>query len=199
MFRRRSQISWWGSLALALLPLVVSPGCGYTLNHRLSGPFEGAKGGMFVPVFNNDTDEVGAERVFTDALIRELQSRGEVKIAGREDAAAVLEGTVTSISYPETAFTDQGFRGLQYYRRLPSEYGVTVDIRLRLLSAKDRRVLWEKGFRSFQRVAAPVTRTFNYEGASSIGLFTQSIIDGTYENIARNIMRDVYDEMVEIF
>ncbi len=197
MFRKKSPTSWWAKIVL--IPLVGIQACGYTLNHRLTQAFEGVKGGIFVPVFNNSTDELGAEKVFTDALIRELLSRGQVSIVGREEASAVLEGTVTSITYPQTAYTEQGFHGLQAYRRLPSEYGVTVELSLRLVDMKTKNILWSNGFRSFQRVAAPVSRTSSFEGASSVGLITQSIIDGTYENIARNIMRDVYDEMVEIF
>ncbi len=186
---------WWGNLFL----LLIVPGCGYTLNHRLTDAFERSKQGIFVPVFTNVTEEVGAERVFTNALIRELQSRGEVTLIGRDQALAVLEGTVTSITYGPTAYTDQDFRGLQSYRRLPSEYGVTVELALRLIDAKGKNLLWSNSFRSFQRLAAPVSRTYSYEGASATGLIAQSIIDGSYESIARNIMRDVYDEMVEIF
>ena len=48
-------------------------------------------------------------------------------------------------------------------------------------------------------MAAPVNRTYNYEAPSSIGLLTQSLIDSSYSDIARDIMRDVYDEMVEVF
>ena len=175
------------------------PGCGYTLSHRLTATFDKAKHGVFVPVFSNATDEVGAEQVFTNALIRELQSRGELKVTARESALAVLEGTLTSISVNQTAYTDQGFHGLQSYRRLPSEYEVAVDLALRLIDTKSNAVLWSNSFRSFQRLAAPVSRTYSYEAASSTGLITQSIIDNSYQSIARNIMRDVYDEMVEIF
>ncbi len=197
MCPKKSRTSWW--VSLLALPLAVMPGCGYTLNHRLTTPFEKAKHGLFVPVLGNATEEVGAERIFTNALLRELQSRGEVTLTGRDEASARLEGTVTSISYSPTAFTDQGFHGLQSYRRIPTEYGVTVELSLRLVDEKLKRVTWSSHFRSFQRLAAPVSRTYSYEGASSIGLLTQSIIEGSYDNIARNIMRDVYDEMVEIF
>lgn len=184
---------FWGLFALSL------PGCGYTLSHRLTSTFEKAKEGVFVPVFTNGTDEVGAEQVFTNALIRELQSRGELTVTGRDSALAILEGTLTSISVNQTAYTDQGFHGLQAYRRLPSEYEVAVELALRLVDSKSKEIIWSKAFRSFQRLAAPVSRTYSYEGASATGLITQSIIDNSYQSIARNIMRDVYDEMVEIF
>ena len=50
----------------------------------------------------------------------------------------------------------------------------------------------------FQRVAAPVDRTFNFQAPSAVGPITQSLIDSSYNDIARNIMRDVYDEMLEV-
>jgi hypothetical protein len=196
MYRRRSQIwSWASASALALL----LSACGYTLNHRLTPTFEGVRRGVFIPVFTNNTDEVGAEAVFTNALIRELESRGELRVTDREAAQAVLEGTINAIRSSHTAYTDPNFRGLQSYRRIPAEYEVVVDVSLRLIEKSSGRVLWGNSFSSFQRLAAPISRTYSHEGASSTGLITQSIIDSSYGNLARNIMRDVYDDMVEIF
>src|SRR5258708_4863845 len=79
MFQRRSQISF-SSLGLLMSGLFLSS-CGYTLNHRLKEVFREDRS-LFVPVFDNLTDETGVELVFTNALLREIKSRGQPKVAG---------------------------------------------------------------------------------------------------------------------
>lgn len=185
---------------IAVLVLLSVGGCGYTLSHRLKDSFREAKeGGVHVPVFKNRTDEVGAERIFTDALIRELQSRGEVVIRDRDKATLEFQGEIISIGAGPTAYTAPNFPGLQSYRRIPSELGVGVVLRLSVTTVASGQVLWVKEFQGFRRLAAPVNRTYNYQIPSSLGLLTQSLIDSSYADIAGDIMRDVYDEMVEIF
>ncbi|MBI4403033.1 MAG: hypothetical protein HY537_02660 [Deltaproteobacteria bacterium] len=172
--------------------------CGYTLRHRLKESFVNEKG-IFVPVFDNRTDETGVERVFTNALIRELLSRREVIIADRSQAGLELKGAVERIDQGPTAFTDPGFRGLQPYRRLPTEMGVTVVLSLSLNDLRTGGRIWSQSFTGFRRVATPANRTYDFEAPSSAGLITQSIVESLYADIARDIMRDVYDDMVELF
>ena len=155
--------------------------------------------GVFIPVFTNFTDEVGAERVFTNALIRELQSRGELLTTDKENSDIEILGEVLQITYSPSVYSDNGFRGLQSYRRLPSELGVTVLLALRVVDLKQKKVLWVKQFSGFRRVGILVSRTYDYEAPSSVGLQTQSLVASSYPDIARDIMRDVYDEIVQIF
>lgn len=152
-----------------------------------------------MPVFDNRTEEIGIERIFTNALIRELQSRGEIVLGERKGGALELRGAIGGIGGDPTAYTPSGFRGLQGYRRLPTEYGVSVGISLSLVDLETQKVLWSGGFSGFRRVQGPVDRTHNYEAPSSVGLITQSILESKYTEIAGDIMRDVYDEMVELF
>lgn len=173
-------------------------GCGYTLSHRLKDTFHD-KRGIFVPVFDNYTEEIGAERVFTNALIRELQSRGEIVISSRAQGALELRGEIARINVEATALTEKGFDGLADFRRIPSETGIKVEVGLRLIDPKDGRQLWASSFSGFRRVLAPVDRTRDYQAASATGPITQSIIETKFNDIARDIVRDVYDEMIELF
>lgn len=192
-----------GFFPFLLILLSGMTGC-YTLNHRLLDAFQD-KRGIFVPMFANVTDEIGAERIFTHAIVRELQSRGEVLVTSREQAAYTLEGTVTSISYTPVALSPTGFLGLQDYRRLATDLVVTASVGLSLVSNSTGKSVWDRSFGSFRRIAAPagvpapVGRTYNYEAPSSIGLQTQSIIESRYIDIARDVTRDMYDEMVMLF
>ncbi|MBI1860708.1 MAG: hypothetical protein HYR96_07315 [Deltaproteobacteria bacterium] len=184
--------------ALSLLLALALSGCGYTLNHRLKDSFYD-KRGIFVPLFVNRSDELGAERAFTNAIIHELQSRREVTITSREAAGLELAGEITSIGYGPTALTSYGYGGLQGFRRIPNEYGVKVTIMLRLKDPKSGAELWSNTFSGFRRANVDTTRTFDYQAPSGIGASTQSIINSLYDDIARDIMRDVYDDMVELF
>lgn len=184
-------------LFIFLPSLLLVSGCGYSLNHRLKPTFTQGRG-IFVPVFTNSTEETGAEVVFTNALIRELESRGEIVMTHRQSEAMELRGTLTSISYAGTAASPFGFQGLQENRRLPTEIGVTVAMVLELVDP-DGKVIWGNSFSGFRRISTPVRRTYDYQAPSSIGLTTQSLIASQYPLIAGDIMRDVYDDIVELF
>lgn len=151
-------------------------------------------------MFLNETEETGAERIFTNALIRELESHGNLTLNHRGEDALELRGQVTSISYSPSAFSDFGFGGLQSYRRIPVELGLNVSVSLTLIDPKaNNKVLWTGGFSGFRRVETPLNRTYDFEAPSSLGNFTLSLVEARYHDVARDIMRDVYDDMVEFF
>jgi len=185
------------SLALVLVLVLVS-GCGYTLGHRLKPGFASGRG-IFIPMFDNDTEETGVEKIFTDALVQEVASRSELKLVSPGEGGLELRGILVSVSYVPTAMTQPGFLGLQGYRRLATEYGVEVAISLTLVDPDSGRIVWSGSFRNNQRMDAPPLRTQSYEAPSSVGLQTLSALQAHYAVMARNIMRDVYDEMLELF
>ncbi len=186
-----------------LLLVCLLDGCGYTLSHRLKGPFQDLAGdegkGVFIPVFTNLTEETGVESVFTDALIREIASRRQIRVRSREEGALEIRGAVTQIDYTAVAFSETGARGLQSYRRLPTEFSLTITLRLDLYEPKGGKWVWGNTFSGFRRVAAPPLRTYDHEAPSSVGPHTLSTLELQYTAVARDIMRDVYDDMVELF
>ena len=173
-------------------------GCGYTLNHRLQDTFRNPKG-FFIPIFDNKTQEVGTEIVFTNALIRELISHGETVIPDKTEEGLELRGTVTQVQRGVEVQSPAGFRGLQPYQRIPDQIGVRAFILIELLNPKTGKVLWSREFNAYRRVSAPLNRSMDVDAPSSLGLTTESLIEDSYLLIARDIMRDVYDAMVEVF
>ena len=190
----------WSSVKrfLPLLPLLGFVGCGYTLNHRLKDTFANSTG-IFVPVFHNESEETGAEIVFTDALIREMHSHGESVLPNRDPSGLILKGDVISIvANPET-YTGVGYQGLNStYQHLPDQIGVNVAINFQLFKGDGKTMIWTKTFTGYRRVNAKLNRTYDVDAPSSFGLITQSVIDRSYPDIARDIMHDVYDDMVEL-
>ena len=182
-------------VALIFLPLF---GCGYTLQHRLKEPLASAKG-VFIPIFRNDTEEVGAERFFTNMLIRELRSHRSLPVMAKDDSDYTLEGTLTALTLRPSALTEPGFQGLDQLHRIPTELEVSATVLLRLYRTKTLEQIWAQNYSAARRVATPVDRTYDFQAPSSLGLITQSIGEAQFSEVARDIVRDVYDEMVEFF
>lgn len=193
---------FWLNRILFSACLLSFVGCGYTLNHRLKSTFQGEGGtskSIFVPVMDNRTSQTGAEIIFTNALIRELASHSEVTVGNGRKGSLVLQGTVLRVDIVPTANSDLGFKGLQPYRRIPSELGVRVSILFNLSDGDLNKPLWAKELTGFRRVGGLVNRTYDYQAPSAIGPITQSLVESIYPEIARLIMRDMYDEMVLLF
>lgn len=183
---------------LAGLFLVGFSGCGYHFSQALKPEFQPAKEqGIFIPVFSNKTDEVGVEPIFTNALVRELQSRGEIVITDSKHAAIELAGVINKITYDGKAFTLPGYKGLIASRAIPYQVEVVVNISFVLFDSKTRKVLWSGNYTGSRPVITPVNRTYDFQAPSSIGPYTQSVVQSEYPVIARIIMRDVYDNMIE--
>lgn len=173
-------------------------GCGYTLNHRLQSEFQTEKG-FFIPVFNNDSREVGAETVFTNALVRELRSHGEKVVIEKQSARLELVGTVNEINYVVENQSAPGTRRLQPYQRLPDQIGVKVKVFLALNDLQTGKSVWGKSFEGYRRVSASLERASDADAPSALGPLTESVIEASYRDIARDMMRDFYDNLVEIF
>jgi len=181
-------------------------GCGYTLNHLLKDTFTYEKGGIFIPVFTNNTDETGAEMVFTNALIHELEGHGETMTNSKIESGIQIHGVVNDIQQKTAVFAPTGykgshgsqFKGLQSYARIPDQIGVTVTLTLELLDTKTQKVRWRTTVSRGRSVSAPLNRVADQDAPSSLGPITQSLIESVYPDIAREMMRDIYDSMVDI-
>lgn len=189
---------WWFK-SLLIVPFILCLGCGYTLSHRLRKEFENPKG-IFVPVFSNQTEEMGAEMVFTNALLRELKLHQNFHLADKPESTEVeLKGVVEKITYQPTSFfaPSAGVNKLQSYVMMPDQINVVATVNLSLINKETKKVLWSQSVSGYRIVSANLARTGDREAASGFGVYTQSLIDSRYGDIARDIMRDMYDSMVE--
>lgn len=190
---------WLWVRLLISLPLLLSLGCGYTLSHRVKNVFEHPKG-VFVPVFTNDTEEMGAEMIFTNALLRELKVHQNILVSDQADSTPLeLKGVVEQITYTPTAFyaPAAGVNKLQSYTMMPDQINLVATIRLALVNKITKQILWSQSVSGSRIVSAYLGRTGDKEAASGFGIYTQSLIDARYNDVARDIMRDMYDSMVE--
>jgi hypothetical protein len=170
-------------------------GCGYTLNHRLKDEFKGTRG-FFVPVFTNETEEQGVDITFTNALVRELESHGEELLTKGSYGGIEILGTISQVGQVIEAQSGGGNQGLQSYIRIPDQIGVTVRVSLVFREMATKKVLLNQMFSNYRRTSGPQNRTHDIDAPSSLPLMTESIVRLTYADIAREMMRDVYDRLV---
>ena len=92
-------------LIVALTAALCGAGCGYrTLGHSSALP--GNVHSIAIPVFASHARTFRVEQLLTDAVIREFNTRTQFRIVRdpREDADAVLKGTVLSVSSTPLAY-----------------------------------------------------------------------------------------------
>ena len=188
---------WFRNFLLSVL-LGIS-GCGYTLSHRVKNVFDGPKG-LYVPVFSNQTEEMGAETVFTNALLRELTLHETLKLVNSKESSPLeLRGTLEKITYQPTALyaPSAAVNKLQPYSNVPDQINLVATVRVDLFDREAKKVIWTQTVNGSRIVSAYLERTGDKEAASGFGTYTQSLIDGRYSDIARDMMRDLYDSMLE--
>ncbi|MBB5350590.1 hypothetical protein HNR46_000818 [Haloferula luteola] len=91
-------------LLASFLALVLASCAGYSLNGAKPKSLENVRS-IAVPMFKNDTLQPRAEALATSAAVDALVSDGTYRIGTRENADAVLEGTVSEIEYTQIRST----------------------------------------------------------------------------------------------
>jgi len=122
--------------AVAALALATG-GCGYALVGRGS-VLPSSIHSVAVPVFQNGTQRPGVEQWISEAVARELASRGSVSLASADEADAVLEGRVSSYNAWPSVLDSSG---------RASEYQIIVTAAVRLVSKQGTIILKVDDFR----------------------------------------------------
>lgn len=120
---------WKSFITILCLSLVTA--CGYQLSGKGTHVPPGITS-VAIPTFVNQTLEPGIEVPFTQGFLREFLFDSRVRISGRSEADAVLEGVIRSFRLQSVSYDRSGFV-LEY------ETIVTVDLTLK---KKDGEVMW---------------------------------------------------------
>lgn len=177
--------------------------CGYNWgpgNRSLPGGHKN----VFVEIFKNSTDEIGAEFSFTQALKRELEQSGFVNITPKDRADLIITGhiiNVTSLdsgSQPTFFKVNYETRQAQPYRApLFTIYKMQVRTNIKVIQADNKKVLWqtlvkgEKTYRGSQLTQQGIR--------SSNVLYNESRRKKTMKTIAKGMMEEAFDLLVENF
>jgi hypothetical protein len=121
------------ALAL-LLAALASARCGYALVGKGSSLPESIRVVQFTTL-ENRTQRVELEQRFSEAIARELASRGRFKVQARSEGAdAELAGTVLAFDLYPVAFDSQG---------RATDYQVRVTAKVSLKTLPDGKPIWE--------------------------------------------------------
>jgi outer membrane lipopolysaccharide assembly protein LptE/RlpB len=163
-----------------LLALSIS-GCGYhTLNSSVHLP--GNVRTLAIPAFKNNTQSYHTQAVFTQAVIREFNSRSSLRIISGEDsdADATLRGTI--LTFQINPLTYDNTTGQT------STYLVTIKTKLELVD-RQGKVIWENPSYLFRQ---------QYEQIQDLASFIQEDSAATHR-LAREFASAAVADILESF
>jgi hypothetical protein len=138
--------------ALLAVAAALAAGCGYTLGGSLPEHIRT----VAVPVFRNSTSEPFIENALTQAVVNAFATSGRVRVVGRADADALLEGEITSYELiPIAVVTGQN---IAQYRLLVTMNVVFRDMRRNELLWQQRGLVEQADFRVQGQVSETIAR-----------------------------------------
>lgn len=174
-------------------------GCAY----KLSSNFQALPGDVkivHIPLFKNESTEVGIETFFTNALKQEALRSKFVELRNEAfNSEAILQGKIVGVE----AVADESVIEAKNTQFLPTEtviatqYRVTAIIELVLYRKETMAVLWRGNFTqtgtySAPQITLPVINTAN-------SLYNQSAKRQTLDALSKDMMQAAFDRMVENF
>ena len=174
-------------------------GCAY----KLSSESDALPGGVKIiqiPLFKNDSAEVGAETFFTNALKSEALRSKFVRLKNEEsEVEAILQGRIKSIEViaDESVIEAKNTTYMPSETVLATQYKVIVNVEMTLKKKGSSEVLWGGGFRqetnySAPQITLPVINTAN-------ALYNNSAKRQTLDALSKEMMQAAFDRMLENF
>ena len=106
-------------------------GCGY---YSTSSSLPSHIKTVAIPLFENETHEVGLVEKFTDTVVDGIISNGHLKVVGELAADSVLRGTISNIlDEPDTYSRDEGAQ----------KFRIRIFINIEFFDRKKNNVIWE--------------------------------------------------------
>ncbi|MBE8163412.1 MAG: hypothetical protein HAW63_05435 [Bdellovibrionaceae bacterium] len=142
-----------------------------------------------IKLFDNQTQYVGLESVFTNNLITRINLGNKKLIqdfAPVEIQADILSAKVSPIS-----------RGSVGSVVLVTEYRVEVVLRVKLMQRWKEKMLWSK---TFKREVSYIPPQISISELSSVSSFyNNSALQLTFSNIAKTVSGDIYTALTDRF
>jgi hypothetical protein len=178
---------------------LLSSGCAYKLSSK-SSSLPGNVKIIQIPLFKNDSSEVGAETYFTNALKTEAIRSKIVQVRNDEsEVEAILQGRIRDISViaDESVIEAKNTEYMPTETVLATQYKVTANIILELKRKGSSEILYSGQFAqtlnySAPQITLPVINTAN-------SLYNESAKRQTLDAISKELMQAAFDRMVENF
>lgn len=179
--------------------LISVSGCAYKLSSE-TDLLPGDVKNIQIPLFKNDSAEVGIETFFTNSLKAEALRSKFVHLKNNEsDAEAILQGRIVSVEVvaDESVIEAKNTEYLPTETVIATQYRVSATIDLRLLKKGSTEVLWSGSFQqstnySAPQITLPVINTSN-------ALYNVSAKRQTLDALSKEMMQAAFDRMIENF
>jgi len=183
-------------LAFFLLTLM---GCAYSfgLSHRA---LPGGYTQVAIPVFKNNTQDVGIEMYFTDALVTRFARSQVARVTDKDSAPVILEGTIKEVkteSGPAVTNKPGGLLELPEGAVLTTEYRLKVTAEIRLRRKSDDKIVWEGPFTNEKVYAPPRIGSKVVNSANST--YNHNMRMETISRLAEEMMIEAHDRITENF
>jgi outer membrane lipopolysaccharide assembly protein LptE/RlpB len=165
---------------LLLIPALLLTGCGYHTVGAASHLTANVRT-LAVPPFSTTAQAFHTDFAFTQAIVRELNTRTKYRILNQEgDADATLRGTILSqTSSPLTYDSSSG---------QTSSYLITITAKV-VLTSRDGRVLYENDALPFRE---------QYQSTQDLSAFIQEDSPAV-QRLARNFAQTLVSDLLESF
>ena len=185
-------------MKILLIIAFLLPSCAYKWGSNyleLPGGFKS----IHVPVFDNQTDLLGAEVFFTNALKYEFELSKVAKLRGKENAEAELKGVIEKIeTISEAQFkSDSSVNQLPRNTVLDTSYRLIATVRLGLMDSASGEKVWERKITSEKVYDAP--QLTNAAVNASNPLYNESAKRQFIELLAKEMMREAHSQLSERF
>ena len=170
-------------------------GCAYSIGTSDRRMPEGYKL-VAVPVFKNQSHEVGAEVAFTNAMIREMERHQIAHVVPKAQAQVVLDGVIDSIQYLVTNQTND-LAVVPKSTILNTHYSIVVGVTLRLKRASDGVNIWTESFNAERSYQAPKIALEGLNSANS--LYNDSARYDNLSAMATDLMVEAHSRLTENF
>lgn len=186
-------------LISALIFITSATGCAYRFglsDRALPGGYTQ----VAIPVFKNNSQEVGIEMDFTNSLIRRFSRSRVAKVTDKESSPLVLVGTienVDTINGPAVTKDVKQLETLPEQAVLITEYRLVVKTHLMLKRKSDDKIMWQGTF-SNEKVYNP-PRIGEDLVNSANATYNTSARRETIARLAEEMMAEAHDRMTENF
>ena len=170
MWSHRNIVTAFLLVAALVLPL----SCGYQFRDQQS-QLPPRIESLAVPIFENNTNELGLEYTMTANVIREFNRRHRIPIENPQYADAILYGAITSIYYSPLSYGQDN---------RTNERRVTLTVSVRAVERTTGELLWVRDGLYFQE-GYPVEQTkpnvTQYSKEQALDLITQNIAEKIHD------------------
>jgi hypothetical protein len=183
---------------LTLILLFWLAGCAYKFGfseRQLPGGYHE----MNVPLFKNETQQVGIEPFFTNALIQRFARSQVAKVSSGDVAPIVLEGTIQRIDTFQGAdvTSTSGLPSLPEFSVLSTEYRLVVTAHIVLRRKSDDKIIWSGNFLNEKAYRAPQIGTSLVNSANAT--YNQNARMNLIARMADEMMVEAHDRITENF